>query len=400
MNEPVNDLHVNPISDALAGKRVDVVISGSIAAVESVRFIRSLRRLGADVTPWLSHGGSQFITPMAIAWAAGKDPIMGFSGSASHIATGDAVVIAPASANMLTNIARGTTDSHCTALVASALGQKKPIAILPAMHDSLKLAPAIQKHLETITSWANVRVLGPREDEGKQKFPDPETLADHIAHFINHPKRPKLPVLITMGTTRGYIDDVRYISNYSSGKLGSIISEELYRQGYTTTVVAGPSEIKPRVFGKLQNVLTTSEMLHDCEQAASSGLSAGIFCASVLDYEPSQKTMGKLKSGHENLTVAFMPTQKIIQKINIPSGIKIGFKLEVGLSNQQAETIASDYIKKYNLDSLIVNELKSASSSKHEALAFTKHAADQAPTALSSKTEIANFIARLLEQKN
>jgi phosphopantothenoylcysteine synthetase/decarboxylase len=110
--------------------------------------------------------------------------------------------------------------------------------------------------------------------------------------------------------------------------------------------------------------------------------------------------MGKLKSGHENLTVAFMPTQKIIQKINIPSGIKIGFKLEVGLSNQQAETIASDYIKKYNLDSLIVNELKSASSSKHEALAFTKHAADQAPTALSSKTEIANFIARLLEQKN
>jgi phosphopantothenoylcysteine decarboxylase/phosphopantothenate--cysteine ligase len=400
MNETVNDLHVIPISDALAGKRIDVVISGSIAAVESVRFIRSLRRLGADVTAWLSHGGSQFITPMAVAWAAGKDPVVSFSGSASHIATSDGVVIAPASANILANIARGNTDSHCTALVASALGQKKPIAILPAMHDSLKLAPAIQKHLETISAWANVHILSPREDEGKQKFPEPDTLADHIAHFINQTQRPKAPVLVTMGTTRGYIDDVRYISNYSSGKLGSVISEELYRQGYSTIVIAGPSEVKPRTSSQLQTVLTTGEMLKECESAASAPLTAGIFCASVLDYEPAQKTLGKLKSGHDNLTVSFVPTPKIIDKIKVSNGIKIGFKLEVGLSEQQAKQVAEEYIKKYNLNSLIVNELASVSSHNHHALAFEKSASDKKPTALVSKSEIAKFIVKLLTKKN
>ena len=107
MTDTVHDLHVTPTSNALLGKRVDLVISGSIAAVESVRFIRSLRRLGADVTVWLSQGGAQFITPMAVAWAAGKDPVLGFAGSTSHIASSDCVVVAPASSNILAKIARG-----------------------------------------------------------------------------------------------------------------------------------------------------------------------------------------------------------------------------------------------------------------------------------------------------
>ena len=400
MKASVNDLHVIPISDALAGKRIDIVISGSIAAVESVRFIRSLRRLGADVTPWLSQGGSKFITPMAVAWAAGKEPVVGFSGTTSHIATSDAVIIAPASANMLANIARGTTDSHCTALVASALGQKKPVAILPAMHDSLKCAPAIQKHLESISSWENVLTLLAREDEGKQKFPEPEILADQVSHFINQHTRPKRPVLVTMGTTRGYIDDVRYISNYSSGKLGSVISEELYRQGYQTLIISGPSEIKPRSYDHLQNVLTTGEMLRECQEASQSGLAAGIFCASVLDYEPAEKTMGKLKSGHDSLNVAFKPTPKIIEKISIPDGVKIGFKLEVGLSEHQAHKLAQDYMSKYALTSLIVNELRAVSSSeKHEAMAFQASPDNKTPTLLNSKTEIAKFITDLLAKK-
>ena len=101
MEQPVDDLHVTASSDALKGRRIDVVVTGSIAAVEAVRFIRSLRRLGAEVTPWLSQGGSSFITPMALTWAAGKETIVGFSGSASHIATGDAVVVAPASSSII-----------------------------------------------------------------------------------------------------------------------------------------------------------------------------------------------------------------------------------------------------------------------------------------------------------
>lgn len=398
MSEPINDLHVIPTSEALQGKSIDVVITGSIAAVESVRFIRALRRLGATVTPWLSQGGAQFITPMAISWAAGKDPVLTFSGSTSHIATSDAVVVSPASANFLANVARGSTDSHCTALVASALGQKKPVFLLPAMHDSLKSAPAIQKHLETIHSWPNVHLLRAREEEGKQKFPEPESLADEVAHGVNKPEKPNAPVLITMGTTRGYIDDVRYISNYSSGKLGSVIAEELYRHGFSTFVVAGPSEVKPRLSSSLKSVLTTNEMMLECQNAAAnSGLAAAIFCASVLDYEPTQRTIGKIKSGRDTLSVDFKPTPKIIETINIQNNLKVGFKLEVGLGEKHEQRIAEEYIQKYKLAAIIVNELSAVSSTKHEANAFQKDAnGTLRSTALHSKAGIARFVIQLL----
>jgi len=397
MTDTVHDLHVTPTSNALLGKRVDLVISGSIAAVESVRFIRSLRRLGADVTVWLSQGGAQFITPMAVAWAAGKDPVLGFAGSTSHIASGDCVVVAPASSNILAKIARGMTDTHCTALIASALGQQKPVMLLPAMHDSLRAAPAMQEHLQKICSWPNVHRFNAREEEGKQKFPEPDVLADHVAHIINSGTRPNQPVLLTMGTTRGYIDDVRYISNYSSGKLGSMIGEELFRQGFQTLIVCGPCENKPRTASSLRLVTTTAEMLRECKTAESSGLCGGIFCASVLDYEPSEKTLGKLKSGHDNLTITFKPTPKIIDQVTIKSGAKIGFKLEVGLSEARAKTLADEYISKYKLTALIANELTAVSDRDHKATAFLAETATERPRNLSSKSDIAVFIANLIE---
>lgn len=398
MTDNVHDLHVKPTSDALLGKRVDLVVSGSIAAVESVRFIRSLRRLGADVTVWLSQGGAQFITPMAVAWAAGKDPVLGFAGSTSHIASSDCVVVAPASSNILAKIARGMTDSHCTALVASALGQKKPVMLLPAMHDSLRAAPAMQEHLQKICAWPNVHRLSAREEEGKQKFPEPDVLADHVAHIINAGTKPRSPVLLTMGTTRGYIDDVRYISNYSSGKLGSLIGEELFRQGFQTLIVCGPCENKPRAASVIRHVMTTSEMLRECKSAEHSGLSGGIFCASVLDYEPSEKTMGKLKSGHDNLTITFKPTPKIIDQVSIEGGAKIGFKLEVGLSNERAKTLAKEYITKYKLTALIANELTAVSDSEHKATAFLADSTQETPLSLDGKAAIAAFIAKLITQ--
>ncbi len=393
MEQHVDDLHVIASSDALAGRRVDVVVTGSIASVESVRFIRALRRLGADVTPWLSHGGSSFITPMSLTWAAGKEAVTGFSGSASHVATSDAVVIAPASSSIIAKIARGMTDSHCTALVASALGQSKPVIILPAMHDSMMAAPAMQEHLAKIASWKNVHVQQGRLEEGKQKFPEPKILADHVAHIMNRSKRASNPVLITMGTTRGYIDDVRYMSNYSSGSLGTAIAEEIFRQGFKTHVVAGPCEYKPASYSKIENILTTSDMLTACQTANAGGLSGAVFCASVLDYEPNQRSDGKIKSGQSDFSVSFKPTPKIIGSIDLKGKPKVGFKLEVAVNDHQITAIADDYCKKYSLSCLIVNKLSSVSATNHHAWAVS---ADGSKQELASKSEIARFIAKLL----
>jgi len=147
----------------------------------------------------------------------------------------------------------------------------------------------------------------------------------------------------------------------------------------------------------VHKVLTTTEMLSECERIASGGLTAAIFCASVLDYEPSEITMGKLRSGQDSLTITFKPTSKIIEQIQVPHGPKIGFKLEVGLSEQKAHEIARDYMSRCSLEAIIMNELTTVSSSKHKALGFLKKNMDEKPTALNSKTDIANFITKIID---
>ena len=176
-----SDLQVNSISNSLSGKSIDVVITGSIGSVESVRFLRSLRRLGADVFPWLSKGAFQFTTETAVSWAAAQPVTTEFSGTASHIALRDACVIAPASASIIAKIANGITDTPTSALIASYLGQGKPVLLMPNMHDSLLQAPAVSENLNKISSW--IHMLQPRQEEGKQKFPEPKHLADQVSLF-------------------------------------------------------------------------------------------------------------------------------------------------------------------------------------------------------------------------
>lgn len=389
---PSSDLNVTHLSDALKGRRIDVVVSGSIAAVESVRFIRSLRRLGAEVTPWLTQGGSQFITPMALEWAANHSCITSFSGTASHICMSDAVVVAPASSSFIGRIAAGQTDTPTAALVASALGQTKPVLILPAMHDSLAQAPSYRAHIAEVSSWDGVKILTSRLEEGKRKFPEPAALADQVAHELNRQPRGQRKILITMGTTRGYVDDVRYLSNYSSGKLGSTIAEELFRHGYQTSVIAGPAEYKPKVASAVIDIHTTSEMLSACQNEATGAFGA-IFCASVLDYEPTETTSGKIRSGAKDLTISLKPTPKIIEQVKIPGPVKIGFKLETDLTQDRAKDIARDYCRKYRLTALIANRLDSVSASTHQAWAIT---VTENVTELESKQSIARYIVDLL----
>ncbi len=353
-----SDLAVEQISDALQGRRLDVIVSGSIGAVESVRFLRSLRRLGAEVQPWLTKGGALFTTDTALSWAAANPCRTQFEGTASHIALGDACIIAPASSSIIARIAAGQTDTPTSALIASYLGQKKPVYLVPNMHDSLHDSPFVQENLQKISPY--VTILGARREEDKQKFPEPAILADHVAHKLN--QRPA-NILITLGTTRGYIDDVRYISNYSSGALGSRIAEELYRQGFQTTVVHGPSPIAPRTFTSLQDVETNAQMEEAVRTAEKSGIKGAIFAASVLDFIPKDKVSGKIRS-HEELKVEFQATPKIIGAIQGNLGFKVGFKLETG---ELAESLARDYLTRYKLSHLVMNNLQKVSAKAHEA---------------------------------
>ena len=389
-----SDLQVEPQSDALEGTTLDVIVSGSIAAVESVRFVRALRRLGAKVVPWLTDGGAQFITETALAWAADHDVRRGFSGSVSHLATGDACVVAPASSNFIQKIAYGTTDTAPSALVASYLGLKKPVLVLPNMHDSLAKAPAVQRNLQTLSAIQDdgCVLLDPRLEEGKQKFPLPEVLAAQVAHHINR-KNASKRILVTMGTTRGYIDDVRYLSNYSSGGLGSAIVEEFYLQGFTTDVICGPCPITPRFTSEIHTVQTTEEMALAVQGAAKRLPAAGIFAASVLDYAPADRQPGKLKSGQDSLTINCLPTPKIIGLLEGKNIVKIGFKLESDLDAEKIQTLAADYGKRYQLRFMVLNALSDVSAHKHKATLVNLQQGSTAQ-ALDGKPTIARVLAR------
>ena len=378
-----SDLQVNSISQSLEGKTIDVVITGSIGSVEAVRFLRSLRRLGANVHPWLSKGAKLFTTETAVSWAAANPVTSNFSGTASHIALHDACIVSPASANFISKIANGITDTPESALVASYLGQGKPVLVMPNMHDSLLQAPAVTENLQKISSWTHI--LRARHEEGKQKFPEPKELADQVSHVLNQPIKTK--VVVCMGTTKGFIDDVRYISNYSSGGLGSAITEELYRWGFIVDVVCGPCELKPKSFSKIYHVETNSEMLAKCQQALS-GDSALVMLASVLDFVPTTQFSGKLSSSEE-LKVEFEKTEKIIAQLHPSSGLKVGFKLESELSVEKASSIAKSYMSKYKLSYMVLNQLSLVSKNRHTAYLFDESGYEEC----SGKDTIAAKIA-------
>jgi len=392
------DLQVERVSDSLAGLRLDVVVSGSIGAIESVRFIRALRRLGAEVTPWLTQGGAQFITPMSLAWAAANETKMQFAGDATHLATGDACIVAPASANFIGQIAQGMLGTPAAALVHSYLGQGRPVLMLPAMHNSLRESPAVSENIQTVGRW--VTILNPRLEEGKQKFPEPAPLADECAHVLSKFKNESAEkrVLVTMGTTRGYLDDVRYFSNYSSGALGTLIATELYRRGFSTDIVAGPALITPKVYSRLVNIETNSEMLAAARTAVDAGASAAVFAASVLDYVPAQRQAGKLRSGSSQILVELKPTEKIIAEICAKARFqaKVGFKLEVDFSDNEAGQLAEEYALRYGLTMVAVNRLSDVDAERHRAVTFTRDNDSgplNRPSIQDSKAQLATSVA-------
>ncbi len=399
------DLFVARRWNTLDGKTLDIAVTGSIAAVESPRFLRSLRRLGAEVVPWLSKGGKQFISETSLDWASGgKSVVQSFSGAASHIATHDALIIAPASANTLSKISLGIADSPITTLAASYLGCSKPVMVLPTMHNSLANSPIIAQNLARLRDQG-VIFLAARHGEGKAKFPSPQSLADRVSYQLNRSRwgEQRPAVVLTMGSTRGYIDAIRYVSNYSSGRLGSLIAEELFRRGLDTIVIAGPCKYRPRVFSQLIGVETNEEMLAAAVAACQKPHTAGVFAAAVLDYIPQAKISGKISSKHPSLAVELKSASKIISACQPSSGIKVGFKLEVASPGQDlpasALSLAEGYCRREHLSFFVVNFWQDLSELSHKALFFapTSSGAVEPCGFGGSKRAIATVIANHIE---
>ena len=353
----------------LKGKHIILGITGGIAAYKSVTLLRLLIKAGAEVQVVMTPAAKQFITPVTLSSLSGKPVVSEFFTANtgewhSHVDLGlwaDAMVIAPATASTIGKMAHGIADNM---LVTTYLSAKAPVFVAPAMDLDMMAHPSTHANIALLRSYGN-HIIEAASGElashlvGKGRMEEPENIVCRLEQFFN--KTQSLAgkhVLITAGPTRERIDPVRYISNYSSGKMGYALAEEAASRGARVTLVSGPVSLNashPAV--KVVNVESASQMLDACRKAFES-TDIAIFCAAVADYAPAHTASHKIKREHgEAPVIALTKNPDIAATLGHakkPGQILVGFALE---TDNEIDN-AVEKISRKNLDYIILNSLR------------------------------------------
>jgi phosphopantothenoylcysteine decarboxylase/phosphopantothenate--cysteine ligase len=395
----------------LKGKKIILGITGSIAAYKAAYLLRMLMREGAEVQVLLTPAGKQFITPVTLSALSGK-PVLGeFFNTGdgtwhSHVDLGlwaDLLLIAPASANTLAKMATGICDNL---LLTTYLSAKCPVMIAPAMDLDMFEHSATQQNIKILVE-RGCKVIDPGTGElasglfGKGRMEEPENIIAKLKDFftptISSLKGRK--VLVTAGPTYEKIDPVRFIGNYSSGKMGVAIAKELAQRGADVHLVAGPLSIDVPVGQmKITRVQSASEMHQACVSLFST-MDAAVMAAAVADYTPANEASQKIKREGNALSLNLIPTQDIaatLGKAKKKGQIMVGFALE---SNDLIANAHKKLMSK-NLDFIVLNEAGKADvgfnsdTNKVTIIDVNNNTTD---FSLKSKAEVAKDIVDKLE---
>ena len=297
---------------ALQGKHILVGISGGIAAYKIPELIRGLVKAGAEVRVATTRHALEFVTELTLQTVSGhpvySDVFAAINAHATeHISLPewcDAMIVAPATANVVAKMAAGIADDALTTTICSCVA-RKPILIAPAMNNKMWENPATQHAIETIRSWQNVRVIEPAEGPlacgvvGKGRMPEAEELQEALEYVLTPPTLTGQRILITSGGTQEPIDPVRFISNYSAGKMGVALAQVCARRGAEVTMVCGSMSVTPRnPFGAIHRIdaLSAQDMYEACI-AQWPRMNSAILCAAVADFTPCEKAENKIKKG-------------------------------------------------------------------------------------------------------
>jgi len=351
----------------LEGKRVIFGITGSIAAYKSAMLLRLLVKEGAEVQVVITEAGKEFITPVTLSALSGKPVISNFFGEKdgtwhSHVDLGlwaDVMLVAPATASSIGKMANGIADNM---LVTTYMSAKCPVFIAPAMDLDMFSHPSTQRNLQILKEYGN-HIIEPGVGElasgleGKGRMEEPENILEILVnHFASKKKLLNKTFLVTAGPTYEKIDPVRFIGNYSSGKMGYAIAEELADQGVDVVLVSGPVSVsKKNDKIKVISVESAEEMYNECLRIFP-GTNGAVMCAAVADFTPVNIENQKTKRGKTNWHLELKPTQDIAQtlgELKKQSQVLIGFALE---TNNELPN-AMDKLKKKNLDFIVVNSL-------------------------------------------
>ena len=352
----------------LAGKQIVVAVTGSIAAVEVVKLIHSLRRCGAAVQPIMSHAASGIIQPDALTYASGRETITRLSGWVEHITycgeggSADLLLIAPCTANTISKIACGIDDTPVTTFATTALGSQIPIIVVPAMHYSMYRHPAVIENIAKLKTWG-VEIVDPRIEEGKAKIADSEEIVLRCERAVLGTALSGKKVIITSGPCREPVDDIRILTTRSSGQMGKALALQAFRLGAEVTVIHRDT------FPCVNNIFveTAGEMrcaVHRC--FSESGADIYISAAAISDFAPN-RVKGKIPSG-KPVNLFLEPLPKLLTEViqNYHSLI-IAFKL-----GKAPEKMAEDMIAQ-GVEMVLMNPIESMGSTHGEYRLLTRN---------------------------
>jgi len=351
----------------LKGKNIILGISGSIAAYKAAILLRLLIKEGAEVQVVITPSGKEFITPVTLSALSGKPVISTFFGANdgswnSHVDLGlwaDIMVVAPATATSIGKMANGIADNM---LITTYLSAKCPVLIAPAMDLDMFAHPSTQRNLSVLKSYGNI-IVEPTSGElasgleGKGRMEEPENIVEEVvAHLSRKKKLLNKQFLVTAGPTYEKIDPVRFIGNFSSGKMGFALAEELAEQGADVVLVSGPVSLTTRHPAITRIDVESAKEMYDAAVQAFKNADGAIMCAAVADFTLKEKLNQKTKRGNENWNLELTPTKDIaaeLGRLKSEDQLLVGFALET--NNERANALQK--LKKKNLDFIVLNSL-------------------------------------------
>ena len=391
----------------LLNKHILLGVSGGIAAYKSPELVRRLREQGAEVRVVLTDAARAFVTPLTLQAVSGHTIPAGVLDPASeqgmnHIELAkwaDLVLIAPATANVISRLATGMADELLTTL---CLATPSPVALAPAMNQQMYLHPATQANLQTLAQ-RGVQLWGPASgsqacgDVGPGRMLNPDELVAECIRFLAKPKL-DLRVLITAGPTREALDPVRYISNHSSGKMGFALAAAAAELGADVTLVSGPVNL-PTPAGVRRIDVESALQMQAAVMAEVAQQQIVIGCAAVADYRPAEISPQKIKKSADEVTLTLVKNPDIIAEV-AALAVKpfvVGFAAET----RDVERYALDKMARKKLDMIAANDVaregQGFNSDDNALTVFWPGGHQELP--LARKTEVARHLLALIIKK-
>lgn len=352
----------------LAGKKIILAITGSIAAYKTPHLVRLLVKAGAEVKVILTPAATDFVSPLALATVS-KNPVLSNVSDNSawnnHVEMGlwaDMLLVAPCSANTLAKMAHGLCDNLVGAVYLSA---KCPVLVAPAMDEDMWLHPSTKRNIDIIQSYGNT-IIPVAHGElasgliGEGRMAEPEEIVSFLFSFLqkkNEQPLKGIKALVSAGPTYERLDPVRFIGNFSTGKMGIALAEALADKGAEVTLVLGPSSLEmlnPKF--EIRRVESAEEMYDACKKVFPS-CKISILAAAVADYKPENIAPDKIKKQGETLSLTLTKTKDILAtlgKTKKKGQTLVGFALET--NNEKANALKK--LKEKNADMIVLNSLK------------------------------------------